>query len=162
MYKLTPNADGSWTESVLHSFTGSDGYIVRAGVIFDPSGNLYGTTVYGGDFGDGTVYKLTPNSDGSWTESVLHSFNGSDGHDLVAGLVFDATGNLYGTATHGGAYGHGVVFKLAPNSDGSWTESTIHDFRGGKDGGYPGSRQPDLRRGWQSVWGDGGLEWGGQ
>ena len=137
VFKLTPNGDGSWTQSVLYSFTGgSDGGNPFAGVIFDASGSLYGTT-YNGTSGGGTVYKLTPNSDGSWTESTLHQFHGSDGRKLVGGLVFDATGNLYGTATLGGAYGHGVVFKLAPNSDGSWTESTLHDFRGGNDGGYP-------------------------
>jgi uncharacterized repeat protein (TIGR03803 family) len=145
IFKLAPNANGSWTQSVLYSFTteGLDGLFVVSAVIFDQAGNLYGTTVEGGNRsicggqGCGVVYKLTPNSDGSWTESVLHSFNGSDGETLVGGLVFDTNGNLYGTAASGGAYGHGVVFKLAPNSDGSWTESAIHDFMGGKDGGYP-------------------------
>ncbi len=137
VFKLTPNSDGSWTQSVLYSFSGGDGAFPFAGVIFDARGNLYGTTWWGGYFFCGAVYKLTPNLDGSWTESVLHSFNCSDGEGPVGGLVFDATGNLYGTATLGGAYGHGVVFKLAPNPDGSWTDSTIHDFKGGKDGRYP-------------------------
>jgi uncharacterized repeat protein (TIGR03803 family) len=138
VFELTPNSDGTWTQSVLYSFTGgSDGRAVMSGVIFDASGSLYGTTLGGGDYGYGTVYQLKPNSDGTWTESVLHSFNDSDGATLVGGLVFDTSGNLYGTAAGGGAYGHGVVFKLAPNSDGTWTESTLHDFMGGKDGGYP-------------------------
>jgi uncharacterized repeat protein (TIGR03803 family) len=98
VFKLTPNADGSWTQSVLYGFTGgSDGGNPFAGVIFDASGSLYGTT-YNGASGGGTVYKLTPNSDGTWTESTLHQFHGSDGRRLVGGLVFDATGNLYGTA----------------------------------------------------------------
>ncbi len=138
VFKLTKNADGTWTQSVLYSFdVGSDGQSVMSGVIFDTSGNLYGTTLGGGDYGYGTVYQLTPNSDGTWTESVLHSFNDSDGATLVGGLVFDTSGNLYGTASQGGAYGHGVVFKLAPNSDGTWTDTTLHDFMGGTDGGYP-------------------------
>jgi uncharacterized repeat protein (TIGR03803 family) len=138
VFKLTPNVDGSWTESMLYSFTGGrDGGQPTSALIFDASGSLYGTTNFGGNDNDGTVYKLTRNSDGSWIETVIHSFNGRDGEIPVAGLVFDATGNLYGTATLGGAYGHGVVFKLAPNSGGSWTESTLHDFKGGKDGGYP-------------------------
>ena len=138
VFELTPNSDRTWTQSVLYSFTGgSDGGGVMSGVIFDPVGNLYGTTLSGGDYGYGTVYELTPNSGGTWTESVLHSFNGSDGATLVGGLVFDTSGNLYGTAVGGGAYGRGVVFKLAPNSDGTWTDTTLHDFMGGKDGGYP-------------------------
>jgi uncharacterized repeat protein (TIGR03803 family) len=138
VFELTPNADGSWTESVLYSFTDSpDGDQPFGGLIFDASNNLYGTTVYGGDYGNGTVYELTPNSNGSWTESVLHSFNGDDGANPDRALIFDADGNLYGTGQSGGAYGHGVVFKLTSNPDGTWTDSTIHDFRGGKDGGQP-------------------------
>jgi uncharacterized repeat protein (TIGR03803 family) len=138
VFKLAPNADGSWTHSVLYSFTGrGDGSAVMSGVTLDAVGNLYGTTVGGGDYGLGTVYKLMPNVDGTWTETVLHSFSGSDGWQVVGGLVFDKNGNLYGTATLGGAYGHGVVFRLAPNSDGSWTESVLHSFMGGTEGGYP-------------------------
>jgi len=56
--------------------------------------------------------KLTRKSDGSWTETVLHSFNGRDGGIPVAGMIFDATGNLYGTATVGGASGHGVCLQV--------------------------------------------------
>lgn len=140
VFKLAPNADGSWTQSTPYSFTGGrDGATAMSAVTFDGAGNLYGTTVWGGDYASGTVYKLTPNLDGTWTEIVLHSFSYSDGNgwQVVGGLVFDTNGNLYGTATIGGAYGHGVVFKLAPNSDGSWTESTVHDFMGGTEGGYP-------------------------
>ena len=139
VFELTPNSDGTWTQSVLYSFTGgSDGGSPASAVIFDASGNLYGTSVEGGDYGYGTVYKLTPNSDGGWTESVLYSFTGgSDGGDPTSGLTFDTNGNLFGTTWQDGAYGHGVVFKLAANSDGSWTENTLHSFKGGKDGGTP-------------------------
>jgi uncharacterized repeat protein (TIGR03803 family) len=134
---LAPGAWAAGKYKILHTFTGADGGASQGVLVFDARGNLYGTTLFGGDFGDGAVYKLTPNADGSWTESVLHSFNYSDGRQPNDGLVFDATGNLYGTASRAGAYGHGVVFKLAPNPDGSWTDSTIHDFKGGKDGGSP-------------------------
>jgi uncharacterized repeat protein (TIGR03803 family) len=128
-FKLTPNADGSWTERVLHSFNGSDGAYPYAGLTFDAAGNLYGTTSEGGASGNGTVFKLTPNADGSWTESVLHSFSSSDGAYPWAGcLIFDAAGNLYGTTLTGGSPGGGTVFKLAPNQDGSWTESVLHSF----------------------------------
>src|SRR5438128_2505058 len=99
VFKLMPNADGTWTESVLHSFTNMDGYVPSGGLIFDAAGNLYGTTEYNFDAcstgGCGTVFKLTPSSDGSWTESVLYSFpaNGSHGFNPVASLIFDAAGN---------------------------------------------------------------------
>ena len=133
VFKLTPNADGSWTESVLHSFNGRDGYWPEAGLIFDAAGNLYGTTWHGGASDSGTVFKLTPNADGSWTQSVLHSFNGRDGANPEAGLIFDAAGNLYGTTLDGGGHNMGTVFKLTPNADGSWTQSVLRSFNG-RDG----------------------------
>jgi uncharacterized repeat protein (TIGR03803 family) len=138
VFELTPNQDGSWTESVPYSFTGGeDGANPFAGLIFDQAGNLYGTTHAGGAAGSGTVFELTPNADGSWTESVLHSFTGSDGAYPVGGVILDAAENLYGMTTDGGASGNGTVFKLTPNGDGSWTENVLHSFNGGSDGSYP-------------------------
>jgi uncharacterized repeat protein (TIGR03803 family) len=130
VFKLTPNADGSWTESVLHSFNGSDGRTAEASLIFDAAGNLYSTTAYGGAYGRGTVFRLTASADGSWTESVLHSLNKKDGRYPDAGLIFDTAGNLYGTAYSGGSADGGAAFKLSPNQDGSWTYSLIHIFQG--------------------------------
>ena len=72
-------------------------------LIFDPTGNLYGTTAEGGDTENGVVFKLTPNKDGSWSESVLHSFTGADGYGPIA-VIFDRVGNLYGTTVIGGAF----------------------------------------------------------
>src|SRR5262249_3802776 len=141
VFELKPNPDGSWTESVLHSFMGTDGAIPRAGLIFDAAGNLYGTTNNGGPYSDGVVFKLAPNPDGTWTESVLHSFAGADGSAPQAGLVSGGPGNLYGTPANGGACvcidGCGVVFKLAPNPDGTWAESVLYTFTGGADGLLP-------------------------
>jgi uncharacterized repeat protein (TIGR03803 family) len=140
VFQLAPNSGGTWTESLLCSFTGgSGGANPAAGLIFDPSGNLYGATYYGGASGDGVVYKLTPNSDGTWAESVLHTFTGGkDGGNPEAGnLTFDPAGNLYGTSFYGGASGAGVVYKLTPNLDGTWTESVLHSFTGGEDGANP-------------------------
>jgi uncharacterized repeat protein (TIGR03803 family) len=153
VFELTPNLDGSWQEETLYRFGSggkNDGSFPVAGLIFDTAGNLYGTTLKGGDFptrcggggaGCGVVFKLTPNADGSWTESVLYGFTGSrnkDGGHPVAGLIFDTAGNLYGTtSSDGGAHKQGVVFKLMPNPDGSWTETVLHHFSGGKDGGVP-------------------------
>jgi uncharacterized repeat protein (TIGR03803 family) len=137
VFKLKPNADGSWTKSVLHSFNISDGAAPYFGsLIFDAAGNLYGATNGGGTYGRGTVFKLTPNADGSWTESVLHSFKSSDGYSPIAGLIFDATGNIYGTTRGGGFHNLGTVFKMTPNADGSWTESVLHRF-GGTSASHP-------------------------
>jgi uncharacterized repeat protein (TIGR03803 family) len=135
VFKLTPNADGSWTESVLHSFSGSDAYYPVNGVIFDAAENLYGTTLDGGPYNNfgGTVFQLMPNGDGSWTESVLHTFAGPDGVTPVGNLIFDSAGNLFGTTSAGGLDGGGVVFQLTPNGDGSWTESLLHSFCTNRD-----------------------------
>jgi uncharacterized repeat protein (TIGR03803 family) len=127
VFQLSPNRDGSWTENLIHSFSGADGEQPFAGLIFDQVGNLYGTTYQGGDGGSGTVFELSPNRDGTWTEKVLHSFNGQDGEKPFAGLIFDAAGNLYGTTLYGGAEGYGAVFELAPNKNG-WTESVLQSF----------------------------------
>ena len=144
---LAPDAWAASKYKVLYRFDGAAGaYPAGAypssSLIFDKAGNLYGTTTDGGDcYPCGTVFELTPNLDGSWTESVLHSFNGSDGAEPLADLIFDAAGNLYGTAfgggsAHCGISGCGVVFKLAPNLDGSWAYSLIHVFKG-KPAEYP-------------------------
>ncbi len=146
VFKLVPNPDGTWTESVLHNFILADGALPLCTLIFDAAGNLYGTTFYGGTQNEGTVFKLAPNPDGTWTESVLHSFTGADGARPAAGLIFDAAGNLYGTTSYGGPAGCtgetgqmcGVVFKLAPNPYGTWTESVLHSFlTAGADGAGP-------------------------
>ena len=127
-----------WTETVLYSFQGgSDGANPEAGVAFDSMGNLYGTTSQGGSANMGTVYKLTPQSNGTWTESVLYSFQGSgDASAPNSTLSFDTAGDLYGTAA-GGAHGHGAVFKLTPSPGGQWTETLEYSFTGGLDGDTP-------------------------
>jgi uncharacterized repeat protein (TIGR03803 family) len=135
VWKLAPSPKGAWTVSILHAFTSADGRYPRAGLVFDAAGSLYGTTAFGGAHGYGVVFKLAPNADGTWTESVLYSFGGladlADGAQPYAGLVFDTAGNLYGTTESGGAYSpYGVVFKLTPNADGTWTESVLHSFNG--------------------------------
>jgi uncharacterized repeat protein (TIGR03803 family) len=142
VFELTPNSDGSWTEKILYSFCSvkncDDGGNPVAGLILDSAGALYGTTQHGGVGLSGVAFKLAPNSDGSWTETVLHAFKGGDdGLQPVAGLIFDPAGNLYGTTRYGGRPGGGVVFKLTPQSDGSWTEQRLHGFTGSNDGGNP-------------------------
>jgi uncharacterized repeat protein (TIGR03803 family) len=121
VFELTPQVDERWTETVLHSFgSATDGALPYGSLIFDASGNLYGTTAGGGTgscsgYGCGTVFELSPNSDGSWSETVLHNFkNEGDGYSPYAGLIFDASGNLYGTTQEGGFHGLGTVFKITP------------------------------------------------
>jgi uncharacterized protein YceK len=213
VFKLAPNANGTWTESVIHSFPGtagsSDGQNPHGGVVFDSAGNLWGTTQNGGNqtaclqfidvTGCGTVFELTPQSNGEWVESTLFEFSGettgfnpwdglvidktgslygmvtnggggngavfkltpksggvtetiihaftvcgttcTDGANPENGITIDAAGNLYGTTDLGGgggsSTGNGVVFKLTPNSNGTWTETILHRFTGGSDGGFP-------------------------
>jgi hypothetical protein len=132
---VVPSASAAAKYKLLYRFTGhTDGGYLDAGVILDSSGNLYGTTCFGGFWGGGTVFELTPNSDGTWTQTTIYSFNADSPY---APLVFDAAGNLYGTTYHGGDYGVGSVFMLTANSDGTWTETTLYSFAGGKDGAQP-------------------------
>ena len=124
-----------WMETVLHRFTGAnDGYNPEGTLIFDPSGNIYGTTIYGGLNAFGTLYELTP-SGGSWTETVTYNF-GSDGHYPISGVMRDNTGNFYGTTIYGGASNIGTTFQLVP-SGGGLTEGLHYGFLGGQDGGRP-------------------------
>ncbi len=144
-----PSAIGGWREKVLYNFgngSNSDGFWPSAGLIFDASGNLYGTTTNGGSFQCfsygyqcGTVFELTPTAGGGWTETVLHVFNnnGPDGATPNAGLIFDAAGDLYGTTSVGGTYGGGTVFELTPTGGGDWAETVLWSFGGGTDGAAP-------------------------
>jgi uncharacterized repeat protein (TIGR03803 family) len=98
--------------------------------------------VQGGDFGSGTVFKLTPSADG-WTGSVLYSFtSGADGAQPYGGVTLDAQGNLYGATVAGGGGlcedGCGVIYKLT-HSGGSWSQSVLYSFTGGNDGSGPGA-----------------------
>ncbi len=143
VFELTPNTNGTWKEQVLYSFTGfngsGDGYFPAGGLVFDTKGNLYGTTSGGGTSFQGTVYELSPGSNGTWTEKVLYSFaGGSDGTSPQGGaLVIDAAGNLFGTTVAGGVNGNGTVFELVAGANGSWSEKVIHSFTGGDDGYLP-------------------------
>ena len=128
------------TESVLWGFGGTgDGASPYAGLVMDSAGNLYGTTSSGGAHLSGTVFKLTPGSGGTYSESVLWSFGGTgDGTSPYAGLVMDSAGNLYGTTYSGGAHNSGTVFKIMPEGGGTYTESVLWSFGGTTgDGQHP-------------------------
>ncbi len=163
VYQLTPQTNGSWTETVLYVFKGkafNDGEYPEGGLIVDSAGNLYGTAAYGGKGscillgitgGCGVVFELSPpqQQGGAWTETILYSFQGgNDGYVPAGDLVFDGTGNLYGATLFGGGKGTtcdpfyqdcGTVFKLSPpkKQGGKWTEKVLHSFAGGTDGANP-------------------------
>ena len=139
-YELSPGANG-WTETLLHTFASQsgDGEYSVGPLTFDQSGNLYGTTYQGRTPCDyGTVYQLSPNPQGGWTENVLHCFDGSDSDGTYpsAGVIFDPAGNLYSTTFLGGPNGDGTVFELSP-SGGSWTEDILYSFGQNGSGIYP-------------------------
>jgi len=139
VFELSPAVGGGWTETILHSFNWNDGAYPNGSLVMDAAGNLYGTTSGGGPytcnigieyFGCGTIFELSPTSSGTWTETTLYAFTGGlDGDVPGVGLVFDKAGNLYGTTFHGGRSTLGVVFQLAPNGSGGWTENSIYTFR---------------------------------
>jgi uncharacterized repeat protein (TIGR03803 family) len=137
---LTTTVWGAPKYEVLHAFGASkDGAGLYSGLALDRQGNVYGTTSGGGPYGYGTVFQLTPHSNGTWTEAILHSFknNGQDGDDLNGGLILDAAGSLYGTATLGGGpYKYGTIFKLTPGL-GGWTLTVLHRFGFNKYGCCP-------------------------
>jgi uncharacterized repeat protein (TIGR03803 family) len=152
VFELTPTGNGQWIEAVLFTFCPrndcSSGENPFSNLILDSAGNLYGTTEYEGVmYGNGTVFELSPGKNGQWTEKVLYTFcpNGScqDGRYPFAGVIFDVHGNLWGTTSAGttsGSYcggpGCGIVFKLVPGENGTWTERIVHSFRG-DEGGIP-------------------------
>ncbi len=117
---------------MLYSFSnGSTGGVGLEGdLVLDAAGNVYGTAYWGGSDFQGTVFELTHGSSG-WTEKdhlcLLPVSGCGDGGSPASGVIFDDAGNLYGTATAGGADGGGVIFKLVP-SNGSWTESVLYSF----------------------------------
>lgn len=142
VYELSPS-EGGWTPTTLYMFQGpadhyADGVSPAGGVILDNAGSLYGTTLQGGTDGYngfGVVYEVS-SSGGQWSEKVLYSFTGgNDGSAPVGGLIFDNSGNLFGTASRGGMDGGGTVFKLA-NSGTDWSLTTINSLVGAGLGSY--------------------------
>jgi hypothetical protein len=156
IFELSPPSEqgGQWTHTVLYTFEGGADGQYPGEVLFGANGTLYGTTNSGGanpgvpchsnrriTYGCGTVFELTPPSKkgGSWTKTVLYTFPGfsHDGTGPGSEITFDSQGNIYGVSG-GGTTGYGTVWLLtAPSGGGAWKETVLHDFTGGRDGGYP-------------------------
>lgn len=136
VFKLTHGGNG-WSITLLHNFCSvnlgaecADGWNPVAGLTYagqaggkpwDKSSPLFGTTIQGGQHGNGVAFKLV-SSGGEWMESIVHDF---DSALAPLGLIMDPAGNLFGMTVGGGKYGHGILYRLAA---GTWTEATLHNF----------------------------------
>ena len=160
VFELVRRPNGHWKERVLYSFQNGTEYGVglNGSLVFDQEGNLYGTAYYGGAGFTGTVFQLAPGSSG-WSETTIYQFCSqgcSDGESPGAGVIFDKSGNLFGTTTQGGTNDGGVAFKLTPGSSG-WTESVLYNFLASlQDGWYPGGLIQDAD---ENLYGT--TTWGG-
>jgi len=150
VFKLAPPSKpgGTWTKTVIYRFTGEgDGGEPYAGLTFDQAGRLYGTTWTGhsnSHDNGGAVFRLTPSAQkgAPWNEATLYTFTTDGGPwSPTAGIIFGKAGNIYGTSEVGGCCYHylGDVFELKPptKEGGTWTETTLYTFKGGKDGQWP-------------------------
>jgi hypothetical protein len=143
-FLVTPpgGGGGGWSETILYSFNaGGDAAFPSGELVPDDAGNLYGPALQGGTNDLGAIYQLSPpvNQGDPWTETVIFSFDGSDGTLPFGPLQFDQNGNLYGTTTGGGSLAGGTVFQLTPPAQrgAAWSESVLYNFSGGIDGGSP-------------------------
>jgi uncharacterized repeat protein (TIGR03803 family) len=150
-YQLHSLSGGHWEETILHDFgLGNDVTYPDGALVMDAAGNLYGTT---GGYNSGTVFELSPQSDGHWKETILHRFHAGSGGNYPGGVIVDAKGNLYGgTGYGGGQCSCGVIYKLSPRSNGKWNYTVLHQFTGydGTGGG------PTIFDGKGNLYGTGG------
>jgi uncharacterized repeat protein (TIGR03803 family) len=133
VFELTPQGN----EKTLYTFTGPPGDIgfPTAGVATDKQGNLYGSSGYGGAFGYGGVFQLTPAGE----EKLLWSFGGQSGDgQYPGGVVLDRNGNVYGTTSAGGDSGNGTVFEITAAGD----EKVLYSFQGPPNDGATPYAQP--------------------
>jgi hypothetical protein len=148
LFLLTPVSGGKWSYNRLYEFDGAKGQNPTGFLVFDKVGNLYGATEVGGKTGSGcplgtcgTVFELAHLSNGTWRQSVLHSFTGGPDGSTPSngGVTLDTAGNVYGTAAYGGIQdcgssgyppGCGTAYKISPASGGGWIFDRIYGFTG--------------------------------
>ncbi len=133
---MTRASGNHWKFTTLYAFKGApDAGSPYGGLVADTSGNLFGTTYYGGSGGVGTVYELSPGKKGKYREHVLYNFKGGkDGSSSTTTLVFGPSGNLYGTTSAGGGTCDcGTIFSVNPTTG---AEKVLHNFGASGDGAY--------------------------
>jgi uncharacterized repeat protein (TIGR03803 family) len=117
VFELSPNSSGGWSDTTIHKFNGAGDGNFPSSIAFDAAGNLYSSTEFAGPFNAGTVIELSPNSGGTWSETVLFDFPTYTDGGSPAGLFVDSSGNIFGTAFNGGdksSGGDGLIFRLTP------------------------------------------------
>jgi uncharacterized repeat protein (TIGR03803 family) len=134
VFELSPNGSGGWKPTTIHKFAKAK-FNPNGTPVLDSAGNLYGTTYAGGTSGFGTVYKLSPNGKGQWTQQIAYTFGTATSHPL-AGVAVDLQGNLYGTTTAGGLRGEGLIYELSPNGSGGYKYRVLQAFNG-ENGNQP-------------------------
>jgi uncharacterized repeat protein (TIGR03803 family) len=142
VFTLKPPAKkgGTWAERILYRFKSDpDAGEPVAGLVFDTSGNLYGTTLGGGKTGLGTIFQLKRGIGSRWIETVLYRFDdGKAGAYPMAGLIFDSSGDIYGTVS-GGHQFRGDFFRMKPpgRKGGGWSLTVLYGFTGSPDAAHP-------------------------
>jgi uncharacterized repeat protein (TIGR03803 family) len=160
LFQLTRTTGGAWTEIIVHDFAnGSDGGTASSTPLLDPAGNIYGTTEEGGANKLGVVFEFSPSGQGSWNETVLYNFADTTDGYYAQSLIFDGAGDLLGTTQNGGAPtctasgGCGTIFELKPNSNGTWTKTTLHTFGLSQEGEYSASPSNLVTDGLGNIYG---------
>jgi hypothetical protein len=135
IFAMSPNGDGTWTYHVMHKFASfsADGQRPYGSLVLDKAGNFYGGTWLGGSYNNGTIFKFGRNKQGKWVETILYDFPDCHiGCQVDGTLAMDGAGNLYGTASGGtnscGGFVCGVVFRLAPQPNGTWKYTMVYNF----------------------------------
>lgn len=147
VFELSPSGNG-WSSKILYTFPKIN-LDPEAPPVLDAMGNIYGATVAGGPANAGTIYELTPSTNGPWMHKTLYAFKGgtSDGAAPYASITFDSSGNIYGTTAGGGAHyecsgvyktGCGTLYKLTA-SGGRYVSKLLWSFDG-TDGALPFAR----------------------
>jgi uncharacterized repeat protein (TIGR03803 family) len=141
VFEMSPLPGVGWAFKTIYVFQDSaDGYQPVGPLLIGASGELYGTTSVGGQYNYGIVFELVLGSKGQWQKETLYNFGAFSGDATQpnGGVIADSSGNLYGVANYGGAYGAGAVFQLVSNLDGTWSENILFDFAGDQyEGGHP-------------------------